>query len=64
MEDEEEDAINESTEGINPHGVDLDALPERSSHSEISWLDLNGLTAKEALGISFERSFAKIREST
>jgi hypothetical protein len=57
--DEENEDLFNGTDLVNPHGIDIDTLPEHST--EVSWLDLNGLTAKEALGLSFERNFAQIR---
>jgi hypothetical protein len=63
MEDENESQDIDDTISFNPHGVDLDALPvEHSPSSDIAWLDLNGLTAKESLGLSFAKNFAHIRK--
>jgi hypothetical protein len=62
MEDEHEGLGNGDNADFNPHGIDLDALPERSHDSEVTWLDLNGLTARESLGLMFEKNFAYIRK--
>jgi hypothetical protein len=62
MEDEGSEGENEDTQYSNAHGIDLDALPECGASAEVAWLDLNGLTAKEALGLNFERSSAEIRK--
>jgi hypothetical protein len=61
--EEEHENINEDgdTNYINPHGIDLDALSvECHPGSEIAWLRLKGLTAREALGLSFKLNFAHI----
>ena len=47
----------------NPCSIDHDSIPENELDPQVAWLDSNGLTAQELLGLKYEKDMAEASKS-